>query len=108
VRKLRENIKKKKREVVEVQDKISGEEFHRVRKQSTLNSLRRKIEIEKPVEESIKIEQQLTKQLEIKERELSDLQDAMNRVKNLKSMRSGDNVKLIGEIAEIKNLLQQE
>jgi len=32
----------------------------------------------------------------------------MNRVKNLKSMRSGDNVKLIGDIAEIKTLLQQE
>lgn len=68
-----------------MQDKISSEEFHRVKKQSTLNSLRRKIEIEKPVDEAAKMEQRLTKELEIKEREHNDIKDAMNRVKNIKS-----------------------
>jgi hypothetical protein len=43
VRSLRDSIKQKKRDVIEVQDKISSEEFYRVSKQSTLNALRRKI-----------------------------------------------------------------
>ena len=109
VRSLRDSIKQKKRDIIEVQDKISSEEFYRVSKQSTLNALRRKIEIERPVDEAAKVEQKLTKELEVQERELNDIKDAMNRLKNLKTQRAGgESAKLLGEIQDIKGMLSQE
>ena len=52
------------------------------------------------------MEQRLTKEFEIKDRELDDIKDAMNRVKNLKSQRAGgESAKLINELSDIKTML---
>ena len=55
------------------------------------------------------MEQKLNKELEVQERELNDIKDAMNRVKNLKTQRAGgESAKLMGEIQDIKGMLTQE
>ena len=70
IRSMRETNKCKKREIVEVNDRISTEEFQRVKQQGTLNSIKRKIAIEEPVNGIKKMQETLEKQLEIKEKEL--------------------------------------
>lgn len=59
-----------KRSVVDLSEEVSELEYQRVKKQSVLNSIKMKMNIEKPVDDVQKLQKQLEKELEVKDREL--------------------------------------
>ena len=70
-----------------------------------MNSIKRKIAIEEPVDGVKKMQETLEKQLEVKEKELQDIHDAKARLKNLRNIRVDDGNKVERDVAEIKSLL---
>jgi hypothetical protein len=59
-----------KRKIVDLNEEISEFEYQRVKKQSVLNAIKMKMNIEKPVDNVIKLQKQLEKELDVKDREL--------------------------------------
>ena len=70
-----------------------------------MNSIKRKIAIEEPVDGVKKMQETLEKQLEVKEKELQDIHDAKARLKNLRNIRVDDGNTVERDVAEIKSLL---
>ena len=70
-----------------------------------MNSIKRKIAIEEPVDGVKKMQETLEKQLEVKEKELQDIHDAKARLKNLWNIRVDDGNTVERDVAEIKSLL---
>lgn len=62
--------------------------------------------IEKPVDNIQKLQKQLEKELEVKDRELQDTFDAKSRLNNIRDNRNHENVDhLQNDVQEIKSLI---
>ena len=95
-----------KRSVVNLSEEVSELEYQRVKKQSVLNSITMKMNIERPVDNIQKLQKQLEKELEVKDRELQDTFDAKSRLNNIRDNRKHENVDhLQDDVQEIKSLI---
>lgn len=95
-----------KRSVVNLSEEVSELEYQRVKKQSVLNSITMKMNIERPVDNIQKLQKQLEKELEVKDRELQDTFDAKGRLNNIRDNRKHENVDhLQDDVQEIKSLI---
>ena len=65
-----------------------------------------KMNIEKPVDNVIKLQKQLEKELDVKDRELQDTFDAKSRLNNIRDNRNAEGVDVCArEVQEIKSLI---
>lgn len=87
IKHAKDKVKTKRRELIDMTDQASQDEFQRVKLSNQLNTLKQKFNIEQPTDHVNDLVKKLQKEVKDKDVELVDTHDAMNRLTNMRAMQ---------------------